>query len=171
MFERFNQSARRVIFHAREEAVHYGSPYIESEHLLLGILRENDTLATRIGGKTGSVDSFRKEIEARTAVGQSVTGSREVSLSADSTRVLILAAEEADEMGHRQIALAHFLLGILRAEKCIAARILQAHGATLLAMREETIRNPQWAEGSHAGRVADSKTLALLMNVRYHQGT
>lgn len=151
MFERYNQSARRVIFHAREEAAQYGSPYIESEHLLLGLLRENETLATRIGGKTSSVDSFRKEIEAKTIVGQSVIGSQEVPFSGDLTRVLILAAEEADDMGHRQIALAHFLLGILRAEKCTAARILQAHGATLLTMREETIRDTRWAEGSHVG--------------------
>jgi ATP-dependent Clp protease ATP-binding subunit ClpC len=45
MFERYAQNARRVIFHAREEAMLYGSPYIESEHLLLGILRENESLA------------------------------------------------------------------------------------------------------------------------------
>lgn len=151
MFDRYNQSARRVIFHAREEAMRYGSRYIESEHLLLGILRENEALATRIGGKTGSVNLPRQEIGAKTAIRQSVTGSREVPLSADSKRVLILAAEEADSLGHRQIMLAHFLLGILRVEKCIAARILETHGASLLAMREETMRDTRWAEGPHAG--------------------
>jgi ATP-dependent Clp protease ATP-binding subunit ClpC len=151
MYERYKQSARRVIFHAREEAMRYGSSYIESEHLLLGVLRENAALATRIGGKTGSVNSIRKEIEAKTTIGQSVTGSREVPLSADARQVLFLAAEEANDLGHRQIALAHFLLGILRVEKCTAARILQTHGVTLLAMREETIRDARWAEGSHIG--------------------
>jgi ATP-dependent Clp protease ATP-binding subunit ClpC len=147
VFERYTQSARRVIFLAREDAMHYGSPYIESEHLLLGILRENEGLATRIGGETGSVNSFRKEIETKTTIGQSVTGSREVPLSADSKRILILAAAEADDLGQRQIGLAHFLLGILQVEKCLAARILQAHGATLAAMREETIRDMRWAGG------------------------
>ena len=151
MFDRYNRSARRVIFHAREEAMQYGSPYIESEHLLLGLLRESDALATQIGGKTGSVNSVRKEIEAKTTIGQSVTGSREVPLSAGAKQVLFLAAEEAGDLGHRQITLAHFLLGILRVEKCTAARILQTHGATLLAMREETIRDARWAEGSHTG--------------------
>jgi ATP-dependent Clp protease ATP-binding subunit ClpC len=151
MFDRYNQSARRVIFLAREEAMQYGSPYIESEHLLLGILRENDALANRLAGKMGSVNSFRREVEANTTVGRAVAGSREVPLSADSKRVLILAAEEADELGHTQIALAHFLLGILRVEKCIAAKILQVHGATLMTMREDTIRDMRWAEGSHIG--------------------
>jgi len=147
MFERYTQSARRVIFLAREEAMQYGSPYIESEHLLLGILRENEALAVRIGGETGSVNSFRKEVEDKTTIKQSLIGSREVPLSADSKRILILAAKEADVLGHMQIALAHFLLGILRVEKCIAARILQAHGSSLLAIREETIRDMQWAGG------------------------
>jgi ATP-dependent Clp protease ATP-binding subunit ClpC len=145
MFERYTQSARRVIFLAREEASQHGSPFIESEHLLLGILRENEALAVRIGGETGSVNSFRKEIEAKTTIKQSLIGSREVPLSADSKRILILAAKEADDLGHRQIALAHFLLGILRVEKCIAAKILQAHGSSLLAIREETIRDMRWA--------------------------
>jgi ATP-dependent Clp protease ATP-binding subunit ClpC len=50
MFERYNESARRVIFYAREEATQYGSPNIESEHLSLRILRENEALATRRNG-------------------------------------------------------------------------------------------------------------------------
>jgi ATP-dependent Clp protease ATP-binding subunit ClpC len=62
MFERYTQNARRAIFLAREDAMLYGSPYIESEHLLLGILRENEAVATKIGEGTGSFDSFREEI-------------------------------------------------------------------------------------------------------------
>src|SRR5580704_16355716 len=111
MFERYTRTARLEIFRAREEAMHYGSKCIESEHLLLGMLRENEALATRIGGKKGSVKSLRKQIEADTTIGQSVSGAAEVPLSVDSKQVLILATEEADDMGHRQIALAHFLLG------------------------------------------------------------
>jgi ATP-dependent Clp protease ATP-binding subunit ClpC len=140
MFERYTQNARRVIFLAREEATQYGSEYIESEHLLLAILRENETLATRIGGETDSVNSFRKEIEKVTIIGDSLTGSPEVPLSTDSKRILTLAAQEADRLGHQQIGLGHFLLSMLQVEKCIAAGILQAHGATLLNVRAETVR-------------------------------
>jgi ATP-dependent Clp protease ATP-binding subunit ClpC len=145
MFERYTENARRVIFFAREEAMQYGSTHIESEHLLLGILRENETVATRIDGQMDSIKSFRKEIEAKTTISPSTTGSPEVPLSTDSKRILIVAAEEAGNLGHSQIALAHLLLGILRVEKCIAARVLQAHGATISAMREETIRDMRWA--------------------------
>jgi len=70
MFERCAQNARRVIFLASEEAIRYGSPYIESEHLLLGILRENEALAARIGGEMGSIQLFRKEIEAEATISQ-----------------------------------------------------------------------------------------------------
>jgi ATP-dependent Clp protease ATP-binding subunit ClpC len=103
MFERYAQNARRVIFHAREEAMLYGSPYIESEHLLLGILRENESLANRIAGEMASVKSFRQEIEAKTTIGQTLTGPVEVPLSADSKRILTLAWEEAGSLGHRQV--------------------------------------------------------------------
>jgi ATP-dependent Clp protease ATP-binding subunit ClpC len=148
MFERYTQNARRAIFLAREDAMLYGSPYIETEHLLLGLLRENGVAATKIGRGTGSVASFRAEIEAKITIAESVTGSREVPLSLDSRRILILAAEEADNLGHRQIALGHFLMGILRVEECIAARILQSHGLTFLATQEETIRDMRWAGDS-----------------------
>jgi ATP-dependent Clp protease ATP-binding subunit ClpC len=140
MFERYTENARLVIFLAREEATQYGSEYIESEHLLLAIFRENETLASRIGGETDSVNSFRKEIEKVTIIGDPLTKSREVPLSNDSKRILTLAAQEADRLGHQQIGLGHFLLGMLRVENCIAARVLQAHGATLLNVRAEAIR-------------------------------
>jgi len=104
-------------------------------------------LATRIGGQTGSIESFRKEIETKTTIAQPVTGSREVPVSADSKKILMLAAEEADKLGQRPISLGHLLLGMLRVEKCIAAQVLQSHGATLLAMREESIRDMRWAGG------------------------
>jgi len=140
MFERYTENARRAFHFAREEAVRYRSPSIESEHLLLGILRESEALATRIGGEMGSVKSLREEIEAKINIGPPVTGSPEVPVSADSKQILFLAADEAKHLGHRRIALGHFLLGILRLDRCFAARILQAHGATILAMREEALR-------------------------------
>ena len=125
----YTENARGMIFTAREEAMHYGSPYIESEHLLLGILRESEMLVKRMDGETGSLNSFRKEIEAMTQIGPSVTGLRELPLSADSKQIFNFAAEEAGDLGHNQIALSHFLLGVLRVQECMAARILLAHGA------------------------------------------
>ena len=64
MFERYTEKARRVIFFARYEASQYGSPYIETEHLLLGLMREDKALANRFLRSHGSIESIRKEIEA-----------------------------------------------------------------------------------------------------------
>ena len=144
MFERCAQNARRVIFLASEEAIRYGSPYIESEHLLLGMLREDEALATRIGGETGSIQVFREEIEAAATISEP-NESREAPLGPNSKRILDFAAAEAGALGQIQITLGHYLLGILRADKCIAAKILQGHGATITAMRDETIRDARWA--------------------------
>src|SRR3989475_6513400 len=65
VFERYTEKARRVIFFARYEASQYGSPYIETEHLLLGLMREDKALANRFLRQQGSIESIRKEIEAR----------------------------------------------------------------------------------------------------------
>jgi ATP-dependent Clp protease ATP-binding subunit ClpC len=147
MFERYTQSARRVIFHARDEAMRHGSPCIESEHLLLGVLRENDTVPTLLGATTHALSEFQKKIERIGSVGQPVTGPVEVPLSADSKRILILAAEEAGTLDHDKICLAHFLLGMLRVEKSTAAEILLSGGATTWGLREKAAQNMRWADG------------------------
>ena len=146
MFELYTQSARRVIFLARDEAMRCGSAFIESEHLLLGILRENETVATRIVGPKSSASEFRKEIEGKTTIGQPISGPTEVPLSTDSKRILTLAMEEAGTLGQKQVSIAHFLLAILRVETSTAAEILQACGATILGLREKTIRDVRWAD-------------------------
>ena len=140
MFERYTENARRAFNFAREEAVQYGSPSIESGHILLGLLRESEALATRIGGERASVKSVRQEIEAKICIGQSGTGSSEMPVSTDTKEILTFAADEAKHLGHKRIALGHFLLGILRLDTCFAARVLEAHGVTILAMREEAVR-------------------------------
>ena len=63
MFERYTEKARRVIFFARYEASQFGSPYIETEHLLLGLLREDKALANRFLRSHAAVESIRKQIE------------------------------------------------------------------------------------------------------------
>lgn len=124
----------------------HGSPYIESEHLLLGILRENETVATRIAGPNSSASEFRKEIEGKTTNGQPVSGQMEVPLSADSKRILTLAVDEAESLRQKQVSIGHFLLAILRVETSTAAKILRARGATILELRQNTSRDIRWAD-------------------------
>ena len=81
MFERYTEKARRVIFFARYEASQFGSPCIETEHLLLGLLREDKALANRFLRSSTSVESIRKQIEAHTTLREKVSTSVDLPLS------------------------------------------------------------------------------------------
>ncbi|HXY23307.1 MAG TPA: Clp protease N-terminal domain-containing protein [Candidatus Acidoferrum sp.] len=137
MFERYTEKARRVIFFARYEASQYGSPYIETEHLLLGLLREDRTLMTRVLGEVNVEAGIRKEIEAHITVRERISTSVEVPLTQESKKVLNLAAEEAERLAHRHIGTEHLLLGMLRVEGSLAANILQGRNVRLVTAREE----------------------------------
>ena len=140
MFERYTEKARRALFFARFEASQFGSPNIETEHLLLGLLREDRALADRFVRPPASMESIRKQIEARTTVRERVSTSVDLPLSQESERVLAYAAEEAEQLSHKDIGTEHLLLGLMREEKCFAAEILQGCGLRLPTIREELSR-------------------------------
>jgi len=135
MFERYTEKARRVVLFARFEASQYGSQYIETEHLLLGLMRENFPLMSSMIGYGISVDGIRREIEKHVQHGERFSTAVEVPLSAESKRVLTHAADEADRLGHRHIGTEHMLLGLLREKEAHAAVILRQHGADIAAIR------------------------------------
>jgi ATP-dependent Clp protease ATP-binding subunit ClpC len=137
MFERYTEKARRVIFFARYEASQFGSPYIETEHLLLGLLREDKALANRFLRSHAAVESIRKQIEGHTTIREKVSTSVDLPLSHECKRVLAYGAEEAERLNHKHIGTEHLLLGLLREEKCFAAEILHERGLRLSTIREE----------------------------------
>src|SRR6516225_3932786 len=141
MFERYTERARRVIFFARYEASQFGSTTIETEHLLLGLIREDKNLTNRFLRNHSSIESIRKEIEGRTTIREKVSTSIDLPLSNECKRILAYAAEEAERLNHRHIGTEHLLLGILREEKCVAAEILHERGLRLNAIREELARS------------------------------
>src|SRR3974377_479402 len=143
MFERYTEKARRVIFFARYEASQFGSPYIETEHLLLGLLREDKALTNRFLRSHASVESIRKQIEGHTTIREKVSTSVDLPLSNECNRVLAYAAEEAERLSHKHIGTEHLLLGLLREEKCFAAEILHERGLRLSSIREELARSSQ----------------------------
>ena len=143
MFERYTEKARRVIFFARYEASQFGSPYIETEHLLLGLLREDKALTNRFLRSHASVESIRKQIEGHTTIREKVSTSVDLPLSNECKRVLAYAAEEAERLSHKHIGTEHLLLGLLREEKCFAAEILHERGLKLMSIREELSRATQ----------------------------
>ncbi len=157
MFERYTEKARRVIFFARYEASQFGSPYIETEHLLLGLLREDKALANRFLRSQANIESIRKQIEAQTTVREKVSTSVDLPLSHECKRVLAYAAEEAERLTHKHIGTEHLLLGLLREEKCFAAEILHERGLRLANVREEISRTT--SERTTAAKPKESSLL------------
>ena len=158
MFERFTEKARRVIFFGRYEASQFGSPYIETEHLLLGLLREDNVLNRRFL-PPGALESIRLEIQKNTLIREKTSTSADLPLSNESKRVLSYASEEADRLNHKHIGTEHLLLGLLREEKAVAARALQTCGVSLEKVREEL--------GLHAPFLPGPGSTAPIISVRF----
>ncbi|HEU4415867.1 MAG TPA: Clp protease N-terminal domain-containing protein [Candidatus Angelobacter sp.] len=137
MFDRYNEKARRVIFFARYEASQLGTSYIETEHLLLGVLREDKALTSRMLPGKVKVESIRQQIEAATVKRGKVSTSVDMPVSNEVKRVLAYASEEAARLSHQHIGTEHLVLGLLREENSFAAKILNDRGVRLSAFREQ----------------------------------
>jgi len=158
MFERYTEKARRVIFFARYEASQFGSSFIETEHLLLGLLREDTALASRLSRSFLTPETVRKRIEEATPPRKSIPTSVDLTLSPACKSVLTSAAEEADQLQHQHIGTEHLLLGLLKEERSLAANLLTEAGVNIQKLREElrrADRHPGRPAGPHAGRLED----------------
>jgi len=158
MFERYTEQARLVIFLARNEALQFGSPYIEAQHLLLGLLREEKTRANQFLRSGAGAESIRKQIEEHTGPREKVptfargngSTSGDPPLSHECKRVLAYGAEEAERLNQKHIGTEHLLLGLLREEKGFAAEILYERGLRLSTIRQELRRIvPDGGTGPH----------------------
>ena len=141
MFERFTEHARQVVVVAREEARALGHSYIGTEHILLGLLRgEEGLLATRVFQSLGiTLDRVRPEVVRLVASGEAV-GSGEIPFTPPAKNVLELALREALSLGHNYIGTEHILLGLVRENEGVAARILLDFDADSEKIRNEVIR-------------------------------
>jgi hypothetical protein len=160
MFERYTEKARRVIFFARYESSQFGSEQIETEHLLLGLMRENRSLFKKFLS-VGDAENIRTAIEKRSPPKARISTSVDLPLSDESKRVLKLAATEADEFDHKQIGTGHLLLGLLREKECLAAEILRQFGVQYERIREVVRETPPGEEENRfftlRQRIADAK--------------
>ena len=118
MFERYSEPARHVILYSRYMAHEVGSPEIETEHLLLGLLSADMVLARRFLRSPWAAEEIWPEIERRKPVRSITPGTADLPLSTTAKRVLLLAAEEADQLSSKKIRPEHLLLGLLRDEEC-----------------------------------------------------
>jgi ATP-dependent Clp protease ATP-binding subunit ClpC len=135
MFEKYTGKARRVIFHARYEVSVQGSPMIETVHLLLGLLREDEALLSIFLLSSVSAEALREQIESSIDKGERISTSIEIPLSDEAKRVLKYAAEESEGLGHAHIGAEHLLLGLLRERKSFVAEVLQKNGVNYSEVR------------------------------------
>jgi len=124
VFVRYTTNARRVLFFGRYEASQFGSPIIESEHLLLGLIRE-DRMASTLYLSLEAGEVIRTEVEHRTTIHEKKTTSIDIPLSPECKSILRYAAEEAQSLKHRHVDLGHLYLGMLREDSCLAATLLR----------------------------------------------
>src|ERR1700758_166440 len=137
MFDKYTEKARRVVYFARLEASQFGSSHIETEHLLLGVLREDKALINRFLRSDASVESIRDRIEALSGKRKPNPPNTDLPLANESKRVLVYAAEEAKELASEHVSTEHLFLGLLRAKSGMAANLLNEHGVKIATVREE----------------------------------
>jgi ATP-dependent Clp protease ATP-binding subunit ClpC len=140
MFEKFTERGRKIIIYAREEAEKRQNDYLGTEHLLLALLRDEDTLPVTILKKMGlSISELRMEVERNLPVGNNILTFGDVPFTPRGKKVLELAVEEARLLGHNYIGSEHLLLGLVREGDGIAGKILRSFGANLLGARQLAI--------------------------------
>src|SRR5256885_1164601 len=140
MFERFTERARQVVVLAQEEARTLKHNYIGTEHILLGLLREEEGLAARVLESLDiTVERVRAQVVRIVGSGEEVT-SGQIPFTPRAKKVLELALREALSLGHNYIGTEHILLGLVRENEGVAARILLDFDADAEKIRNEIIR-------------------------------
>jgi len=135
MFGRFTERAQKVLMFAREEAKITNYPYIGTEHLLLGLIREGESVAAKILSAVGmDADKVREAIAQMVEAGKE-QATAEPALTARAKKVLELSLDEARRMSHSYVGPEHLLLGLIREGEGVAAQILTAYGADYRKVR------------------------------------
>ncbi|HHV07421.1 MAG TPA: ATP-dependent Clp protease ATP-binding subunit [Firmicutes bacterium] len=171
MFARFTQRAQQVIILAQEEAKRLKYPYVGTEHLLLGLIREGSGVAAQaLNGLGIQLNQVRAEVEKIIGPGAGTPTPGEVTLTPRAKRVIELALAEAHGMGVNYIGTEHLLLGLIREGEGVAARVLENLGADLDKVRAEVLkllgatepRDAKRSKGRAAGGRSSTPTLDAL---------
>jgi ATP-dependent Clp protease ATP-binding subunit ClpC len=160
MWEPFTERARRSIVLAQEEAQRLGNNYIGTEHILLGIISEGESLAAKVLENLGvNLAKVRQEVEAIVGRGGQ-TVQQEMVFTPRAKRVIELAFEEARQLNHNYIGTEHLLLGLIREGEGVAARVLTNLGVDPAKVRVQTT-SLLGAEGQPPAPKGKSKTPTL----------
>jgi len=148
MFGRFTERAQQVLVLAQEEAKRLNHNFIGTEHLLLGLVREGSGIAARaLQSMAVDLNRVRQEVERITPKGEKVI-QQGVSYTPRAKRVVELAIEESQNLGHNYVGTEHLMLGLVREGEGIAAQVLSNLGIDLKRARKEVIQLLGGEEGS-----------------------
>jgi ATP-dependent Clp protease ATP-binding subunit ClpC len=156
MVDKFTERARHVIFFARVEASLLGSPVINTELLLIGILREYPRVFADLGGDPTLTKSVEDETRNQIVRGKRIPKAIDMPLSDAARQVLLYAVDEAARLNHPKVTVHHLMVGILRDENSLATQILLQSGLNLnkaseklaeLGSLEEEYAPPPWDMG------------------------
>ncbi len=129
-----------VLSFAQEEAQRFQQEYIGTEHLLLGLIRENNSIAVKVLNNIGiNLNKLRKATESVISHGDR-TDLGELKITIRAKKVIELAVDEALRLNHHYIRPEHLLLGLVRESEGIGAGVLDSFGVTLEKVRRETIK-------------------------------
>jgi len=143
MFEKYSEKTSRAIFFSRREAGESGATAIDTVHLLLGLLREDEARFKRLTGMPDLSTMVRARLEARLRKQYRVPESVDIPIANEYKEVLLQAADEASMSSSADIETHHFLLAILRMKECLAANILMNIGLTYDSLRDAIADEPQ----------------------------
>ncbi len=139
MWQRFTERAKKVVFFAQEEAQKFGEGYVSTEHLLLGLVREQDSVAARVLERLGvGLNKIRSEVEKQLPRGDA-RQTQDMTLTPRAKRVIDLAYDEARNLNNNYIGTEHLLLGLIREGDGLAGRVLAKLGIELDKARREVM--------------------------------
>src|SRR5688500_4816091 len=139
-FERFNDRAKKVLAYAQDEAIHLNHNYIGTEHLLLGLVREGESVAAKVLNALGvELSKVRTAVEFIIGAGDMPGSPSEITISPRTKKVIELAIDEARKLNHRHVGPEHLLLGLVREGEGIASGVIESLGVTLAKLRQQVL--------------------------------
>jgi len=140
MFDRFTDRAKKVMNLARQEAQRFNHEYLGTEHILLGLVQEGSGVAANVlRNMTIDLAKIRTEVEKLVKTGPSMVTMGQLPFTPRAKKVLELSMEEAGNLGHNYIGTEHLLLGLIKENEGIAAKVLTNLGVKLEDVREEVL--------------------------------
>lgn len=164
MFGRFTERAQKVLALSQEEAIRLGHNNIGTEHILLGLIREGEGIAAKALKKLGlEVSEIQQEVEK--LIGKGNHTMQSVHYTPRAKKVVELSQDEARKLSHSYVGTEHILLGLIREEEGVAARVLNNLGVSLNKARQEVLKllgsNESQSSQQSRGQASDVSTPTL----------